>query len=196
MTLPLTIFTNKQTNMTTELLFCGNNINKPNMLELKTQILKAFSTGTDEIHILFDSKGGEVFYALDFYKFIVALPPDQKSKLHIYSNGLIQCSAALCFLSFDNRYVMDHSSFKVHRATLDTVSAVSSQKQKTIDSLNDQMLYIITKIISLTIIETDSLKIPNQSIDLTNLEAIQKGFGQQFNRKFQAGAIKIADISV
>lgn len=181
--------------MTTELLFCGNSINKANLLGLQNQLMLALSNGSDEIHIQFDSKGGELFYALDFYKFITALSPDQKAKLHIHASGLIQSSAVLCFLAFSNRYISDSSSISVQRITLDSTSTIKSQKQKTVDSLNDQMVYIITKIISLTNAEINSLNIPNQAIDLNNQEAIQKGFGQKFDRTFQAGAIKIPDIA-
>jgi ATP-dependent protease ClpP protease subunit len=180
--------------MTTELLFCGNNINKANMLELKNQILKAFTNGSDDIHILFDSKGGELFYALEFYKFIAGLAPDQKAKLHIHSDGLIQSAAVLCFLSFDNRYITDKSSLKIQRDILEPMSTIKSQKQKTLDSLNDQMMYIITKIVSFTNIEIGNLK-TNEAVDMTYQDAIQKGVGQKFDRVFQAGAIKIADVT-
>lgn len=180
--------------MTTDIIFCGNRINYPNRLGLEIQISMALDNGSDEVHILFGSQGGEIFQALEFYKFITNLPNDKKAKLQIHSCGPIQSSAVVFFLSFDNRYVSDNSSFMLHKVRLENVATLTDDKQKNIDYFNSQMLDIITSKATLNQTEIDSLRETYDELNLTSEIAIQKNFGQKSSRKFQDTAITIPDI--
>lgn len=180
--------------MATEIIFCGNRINYPNRLGLQTQISMALDSGSDEIHILFGSQGGEIFQALKFYMFISDLPSDKKVRLHIHSCGPIESSAVVFFLSFDNRYISDSGSFMLHKIRLENMTTLTEEKQINIDHFNSQMIEILKSKVTLDKTEIDNLRETYEDLNLTSEIAIQKKFGQKSNRKFQNTATTIPDI--
>ncbi|CAA9194677.1 hypothetical protein FLA105534_00267 [Flavobacterium bizetiae] len=180
--------------MTTEIIFCGNRINKLNRLGLEIQISMALDSGSEEVHIMFGSPGGEIFQALEFYKFITNLPSNKKAKLYIHSCGPIESSAVVIFVSFDNRYVSDNSHFLLHKVRLQNMTALTKEQQQNIDYFNNQMLGILTSKVTLDQTEIDSLQTTYENLNLTSEIAIQKKFGQKSSRKFLDTAIIIPQI--
>lgn len=171
-----------------EFIIVGARVELESRFKLEYNIKDALKNKFDEIHILFGSTGGEIYQALEFFKFVSKLDKQDRHKLHIYSAGPVESAAVVVFLSFDKRFILRNSSFMIHTVRQKHNESTDTNFDPCAAKLNQSMLDIIISRTSLKSHDLAFLKNPVDKIKLTPEEAISKGFGKFSQYKFSSAA--------
>jgi ATP-dependent Clp protease protease subunit len=68
--------------------------------------------GVNEVHLLFQSQGGNVGDGIALFNFFKAMPID----LNIYNTGTVASIAVLSYLGGRHRFVSQHATFLIHKS--------------------------------------------------------------------------------
>lgn len=163
------------------ILFKGGNINSYNRMVLQFEIWEGLRQGYDPINILFASVGGQIFQALEFYKYIKDLKPN----VNIFNIGEVRSASIIVFLAFDNRYYFPNSKFHMHSVRLKEGADKTEEKIKQNSIFTAEMISIIESTIQIEQSKMNVIKTTEDDIWLETQEEIEgSGIAKPYNKQF------------
>lgn len=83
--------------------------------------------GVSQLHLLFESPGGNISDGISLYNFFRGLPLD----LHVYNTGAVQSIAVVAFLGAAHRHTSAHATFLFHKSTFTLPNPTTASKYRT-----------------------------------------------------------------